>query len=105
MPILYEISAKVGTYKNKSGEEKNAYRKIGVVMETSKGLMAKFETIPVVWDGWAYLNTPEAREDKPQKQRGGSSTVGGKELEDDIPFASCSLSADVIFNRLRWGVE
>lgn len=89
MPVKYEISAKVGTYKNKSGEEKNAYRKIGVVMETSKGLMAKFETIPVIWDGWAYLNVPEEKPQEPAKEakRGGSSMVGGQALDDDIPFA------------------
>ena len=89
MPVKYEISAKVGTYKNKSGEEKNAYRKLGVVMETSKGLMAKFETIPVVWDGWAYLNEPEAKEEKPESRpKGGSSKVGNGEIEDDpdLPF-------------------
>jgi len=86
MPVKYEISAKVGTYKNKSGEEKNAYRKLGVVMETSKGLMAKFETIPVVWDGWAYLNEPEAKEEKPQEPARGSSKVGGGSIEDDLPF-------------------
>lgn len=86
MPVKYEISAKVGTYK-KDGQEKNAYRKIGVVMETSKGLMAKFETVPVVWDGWAYLNEPEAKEEKPESRpKGGSSKVGNGEIEDDIPF-------------------
>lgn len=86
MPVKYEISAKVGTYKNKDGEEKNAYRKLGVIMETSKGLMAKFETIPVVWDGWAYLNEPEAKEAKPEAPKGGSSKVGKGEIEDDLPF-------------------
>lgn len=87
MALKYEISAKVGTYKNKQGEEKNAYRKIGVVMETSKGLMAKFETIPVVWDGWAYLNEPEAKEGGQEPRKGGSSKVGGGSIEDEIPFA------------------
>lgn len=88
MPVKYEISAKVGTYKNKDGEEKNAYRKIGVIMETSKGLMAKFETIPVVWDGWAYLNEPEAKEGAQEPRRGGSSKVGKGTIEDDqdLPF-------------------
>lgn len=45
----------------------------------------------------------EAPKEEPKK--GGSSRVGGADLDDDLPFASCSLSDDVMFKRLRWGVE
>ena len=86
MALKYEISAKVGTYKNKQGEEKNAYRKIGVVMETSKGLMAKFETIPVVWDGWAYLNKPEAKEGGQEPRKPASRGTSGFDDLNDPPF-------------------
>ncbi len=47
----------------------------------------------------------EVQQEQRARSKGGSSIVGGKELEDDIPFASCSLSADVIFGGLRWPAE
>lgn len=85
MSVEYEISAKVGQDKN----EKPIYRKIGVVIKTQKGAyMMKIEAIPVVgWDGWAYLNPPQANEQKAQdrpkqqqKQQGGGAF---DDLDDD----------------------
>jgi hypothetical protein len=59
--------------------------------------MLKLESIPIGWDGWAYLNEPRPQEDRqPQRQaaqhRGharpspsSSSDHGGTDL-DEIPF-------------------
>jgi hypothetical protein len=68
MAIVYEVTAATGTYVNKDGEEKKSYARLGVVMETKNGLMLKLETVPVKWEGFAYLNEPKAREDKPQSK-------------------------------------
>lgn len=62
MAVVYEVSAKSGTYTNKDGEEKTRYIKMGVVIETKNGLALKLETIPVAFDGWAYLNEPKEKE-------------------------------------------
>lgn len=90
MSLAYDISAKVGNDKN----DNPIYRKIGVVVKTKEGkYMMKLEAIPVIgWDGWAYLNPPQQKEQqrterterKPQKQSQGGGTFD--ELEDDIPF-------------------
>lgn len=45
-----------------------------------------------------YKKDDQAKE--PAK-KGGSSVVGGKELEDDLPFISSCLSDDSTFNRMR----
>mgnify|MGYP006275817187 CR=1 FL=1 len=65
MPLAYEVIASTGTYTNKQGEERKRWQKIGVVMQTSKGLTLKLEAVPVNWDGWATLAEPKPREDAP----------------------------------------
>ena len=63
MALKYEISAKVGTYRNKDGVEKGEYVNMGIVMDTKNGgLMMKIKAIPVGWDGMAYLNTPKSKD-------------------------------------------
>lgn len=63
MSVKYEISAKCGTYKNRDGEEKSRYCRMGVVIGTSNGgLMLKIEQIPVGWDGVAFLNEPKEKD-------------------------------------------
>lgn len=63
MPIAYEVIATTGTYKNRNGEEKKRWQKIGVVMQTNNGLSLKMESIPVNWDGWATLAEPKPKDD------------------------------------------
>ena len=60
---------------------------------------------------YAAVNTYK-KDDKPketprQSERRPSAPTGSKldGLDDDIPFASCSLADDVIFKRLRWPAE
>ena len=60
--LRYEVKAKTGTYTDRSGNEKTAYSKIGVVLQGDKGFILKLETVPVNWDGWAYLNEPQPKQ-------------------------------------------
>jgi hypothetical protein len=83
MGVKYEVTAITGKYTNKSGEEKNRYTKVGVIVETKNGPMLKLESVPLQWDGWAYLNEPKTQEER-QQSKGGS--VG--DMESDIPFAN-----------------
>lgn len=68
--VLYEITVSTGTYTNKDGEEKKRYLRIGSVIDTKNGPMAKFDCIPIAqggWDGWAWMNPPR-EEDRPVKK-------------------------------------
>lgn len=58
MAKLYDIRAKIGEYE-KDGETKSRYSTIGAVLETKNGgMMIKIDSIPVGWEGFAYLNEP-----------------------------------------------
>jgi len=83
MGIKYEVTAVTGKYTDKSGNEKNRYTKVGVVLDTKNGPMLKVEAIPVGWDGWAYLNEPKEREERSEKQ---ADRPGVEGMGDDIPF-------------------
>lgn len=50
---------------------------------------------------YASVSTYKPKEAAPPKP--GKSAVA--DMEDDIPFASCDLGDDVIYRKLRWGVE
>ena len=68
---LYEVTAVVGRYTDKDGNEKNRYQRIGSVIETKNGPMLKIDSIPVTddgWTGWAYLNSPRPKEDSKSKK-------------------------------------
>lgn len=73
-----DVVAVTGKYTDKNGAEKNRYQKIGVVIDTKNGQMLKLEAVPVGWDGWAYLNEPKEKEEKP------SGRVA--DMPDDLPF-------------------
>lgn len=58
MAKLYDIRAKIGEYE-KDGETKGRYVTIGAVVQTKAGAkMIKLDTIPVSWEGFAYLSEP-----------------------------------------------
>ena len=79
--VKKEVTAIVGQYTNKEGQQKNRYQRIGSIIQTQKGEMLKLDVIPLKdggWDGWAFLNEPRPREDKFQGLP--------KDNEDDIPF-------------------
>ncbi len=86
MAVMFKVSATTGTY-IKDGQEKKRYADIGVVLETRAGPMLKLETIPVNWDGVAFLNDPNKRSDgkvAPTKQEAG--LPSDDFADDDIPF-------------------
>lgn len=78
--VKYEVIAKTGTYTTKSGEEKNRWMKVGVVMETAKGLSLKMESMPFGSDGWFILSEPKPK-DAPVQQ---SQSLA--DMDSDIPF-------------------
>lgn len=80
--VLKEISCIVGKYTNSNGETKNRYQRIGSIIETKNGEMLKLDNIPLReggWDGWAYINDPRPREDRPAKPV-------GLPADDDMDF-------------------
>jgi len=65
--VKKEITAIVGQYTNKEGQQKNRYQRIGSIIETRNGEMLKLDVIPLKengWDGWAYINDPRPYESK-----------------------------------------
>jgi hypothetical protein len=86
MAVKYEVTAVTGKYTDREGKEKSRYAKLGVVMETKNGFMLKLESIPIGWDGWAYLNEPR-QDEKPQNvRRSSSETARVADMSDDVPF-------------------
>ena len=85
MGVKYEVTAVTGKYNDKNGNEKSRYTKLGVVIEGKNGLSLKFESIPVGWDGWAFLNEPRSSEDKPEtpKQK---PLPHNPDFDEQIPF-------------------
>lgn len=69
MAILKNITARSGVYKDREGNEKTAYVRCGVLMETKNGPAIKLETLPVNFDGWMYLHDPQPKEDKPAPKK------------------------------------
>ena len=76
--VLKEITIIAGQYKNKDGQTKNRYQRVGSIIETKNGDMLKLDQLPLIdggWNGWAYINDP--RQDDAPKRRND---------EDDVPF-------------------
>ena len=80
--VKYEVVAKNGTYKDRNGEEKTRWLKMGVCFESDKGLSIKIDSMPVGFDGWMSLMTPKPREDKHEDKP----TKQLNDLDEDIPF-------------------
>ncbi len=76
----FNVVAVTGKYTNKDGQEKNSYMTIGSVLETKNGPMLKIESVPVGWNGWAYLNEPD-KDTKAPAKRGSVA-----DMDSDIPF-------------------
>lgn len=98
MAVTYEVTAITGKYTDRDGNEKNRYAKLGVVVESKNGPMLKLESIPLGWDGWAYLNEPKERDTAgghggtrggaPQRERPARATDGPADdfSDSEIPF-------------------
>ena len=87
MGIKYEVRAKTGTYKDKDGAEKTAYTTMGKVIQMKEGgFVLKIDSVPVNWDGWAYLNPPREEATKPEKNDRRFDGAKSRQLDDDVPF-------------------
>lgn len=88
MAKLYDVVAITGAYTDKEGREKKRYATLGAVIETKNGPMLKLETIPVTWEGIAYLNEPRPRTQAPTASPPMDERQNPAEavFDDDIPF-------------------
>ena len=77
--VKYDVVAKNGTYKDRNGDEKTRWLKMGVCFESEKGLSIKIDSMPIAFDGWMSLMTPKPKE-------GASNTPPTNSIDDDIPF-------------------
>lgn len=86
--MRYEIRAKVRTYKDKvSGEEKNVYATIGTAWIGEKTNSIQLDTVPVNWDGKAFLNEPYEREKKAPKKDTAPADISDEPISlESIPF-------------------
>ena len=83
--VKWEVVAVTGKYKAADGQEKSRFTKIGVVMETDKGLRLKMETVPLAWDGWAMLSEPRPKPQSAQQTKDGRRNTFD-DMSDDIPW-------------------
>lgn len=84
MSIKKEVITKNGTYKDKvTGEDKQSWLKVGVLMDTRNGGEAiKIDYLPPQWDGWLSLREPKAK-DAPQAPKAQAPSID--DLDKD-PF-------------------
>lgn len=75
-----EVTAIIGEYTNAKGELKKRYIKIGAIIDTKNGPMLKLDTIPLEWNGYAYINEP-FDSTKPKGQH-----AAEHHSDEDIPF-------------------
>lgn len=85
MSVRYEIITKNGTYKDKqTGEDKQSWLKVGVLMDTRNGGQAiKIDYLPPMFDGWLNLREPKAKDAPAVKQE--APQTQQNDLDDD-PF-------------------
>jgi hypothetical protein len=71
-------------YQDRDGNEQKKFVNIGSVIETSKGMSIKLESIPLGWDGWAAFYEPKPKEG--QQNRSGKQQGRQSNDFDDTPF-------------------
>jgi len=85
MAIKYDLICKTGTYKDKNGEDKNRWSKVGVCMDTKQGGPAlKIESLPIGFDGWISLAEPKPKEGF--APRGNDEMPKSSADLDEVPF-------------------
>lgn len=84
MAKTHDVVAVTGKYTDNSGKEKSRYQTIGAIIETKNGPMLKLESVPLGWDGWAYMNEPKEKITTPAADKKAAS--GAADLADDVPF-------------------
>ena len=89
----HDVTATVGSYTNREGDEKKRYVNVGKAFTDDYGRISiKLETIPVgpEWSGWLSLYPAKTREEREESYRGNASspktTATPDEDDDDIPF-------------------
>lgn len=82
---IKKLSAKTGQYQDKqTGEQKNRYQQVGILMENEKGeLWIKLETLPVNFDG--SINVWDL-DIKKVRHALNESPAPKDDLSDDMPF-------------------
>ena len=78
----HDAVATVGTYKDRSGNEKKRYVNIGSVFTDDDGRQSlKLDSVPVgpEWSGWISFYEPKEREQSDNRGRSGGH-------DDDIAF-------------------
>lgn len=75
-----EVTAVTGEYTNSKGELKKKYITIGAIIDTKNGPMLKLDVVPLMWNGYAYINEPYDAS-KPKGQ-----TASEHHSDDDVPF-------------------
>lgn len=90
--MRYEIRAKVREYEDKkTGETKSVYATIGSAWLDGDKRSIQLDTVPVNWDGRAFINEP-FNKDKPMTQA--QALNGGKDFTPtDIPNEEVDLGA------------
>jgi len=87
----HDVTATVGSYTNREGDEKKRYVNVGKAFTDDSGRISiKLETIPVGpdWSGWLSLYPAKTREEREETNRGNASNPKPpKEDDDAIPFA------------------
>tara|TARA_R110000822_G_scaffold151980_2_gene291115 strand:- start:665 stop:907 length:243 start_codon:yes stop_codon:yes gene_type:complete len=63
--LKYELKVKNGTYKDRNGQEKNSWLKVGSCFESDKGLSIKLDSVPVNFDGWISMFEPRPKDEDP----------------------------------------
>lgn len=86
MAKTHDIVAVTGEYTDSQGNKKKRYQTIGSIIDTRNGSMIKLESIPLGWDGWAYMNEPKAKEGKSHQKPGENLPAGEYEFNDPVPF-------------------
>lgn len=78
MKRINTLRAKTGTYTDQqTGAEKTSYMTIGHVLQGDRGQSIKIDSIPVNWDGWAYVGDLESQRAKQAAQPTG---------DEELPF-------------------
>lgn len=88
MAIKYDVITKNGSYKDKNGEEKTRWLKVGVCMDTKQGGLAiKLESLPVSgFDGWLSLAEPKVKDSFTPRGNDEMPKASLSDIDSDIPF-------------------
>ena len=87
MAIKYDVITKNGSYKDKNGEEKTRWLKVGVCMDTKQGgLACKIESIPVGFDGWLSMAEPKQKDNFTPRGNDEMPKASPSDDLSDIPF-------------------